>query len=65
MIEITPKIANTDACGIAAVIIGNKRPTANDPSQLNDDAKPLARPRIANGNTSPTNTQVSGAQVNE
>lgn len=33
MIEITPKIANTDACGIAAVIIGNKSPTANDPSQ--------------------------------
>lgn len=48
-----------------AVIIGNKSPTAQDPIQLKEEAKPAALPRMANGNISPTNTQVNGAQVAE
>lgn len=60
-----PKTAKTIYCGIVAVIIGKSNPTKNEPIQLNDDARPEARPRIASGNNSPTNTHVNGAQVNE
>lgn len=62
---MTPKIAKTASWLIEAVIIGNKRPTKKEPIQLNDEAKPEARPRIARGKTSPTITQVKGAQVHE
>lgn len=60
-----PNIANTISCGMEAVIIGNNRPTANEPIQLNDEANPEALPRIASGKISPTNTHVSGAHVQE
>lgn len=46
-------------------MIGKSNPTSHEPIQLNDDANPDARPRIANGKISPTKTQVNGAQVTE
>lgn len=60
-----PKIANTAYSDIAEAMIGNKRPTRNEPIQLKEDASPVPEPRIANGNISPTITQVKGAHVNE
>src|SRR5699024_338479 len=63
--QMTAKIANTASWLMVAVMIGNSRPTRNDPIQLNELASPEARPRIASGKISPTITQVRGAQVKE
>jgi len=60
-----PNIANTISCGKNAVIIGNNKPTKNDPSQFSEEAAPEAKPLMDNGNISPTITQVNGAHVNE
>lgn len=63
--QITPKMANTASCGMIAVMIGKRSPTANEPTQLADEAAPKARPRMTSGKTSPMITQVKGAHVNE
>lgn len=60
-----PKIAKTRSWAMLAVMIGNSNPTANEPIQLNEEASPVARPRMSSGKISPTITQVNGAHVNE
>ena len=63
--QITPKMAKTAAWGIAFAMTGKRSPTAKEPIQLKEDARPEALPRMARGKTSPTSTHVRGAQVKE